>query len=121
MRYAVFGRAKSVSDYDDYDHVVNYLKTLSDASLFIVGGSRGVETLAERYCERSKIPFKKVRPRFEDSDKQPLSVEQAFDARNLEIIQSSDKVVVFWDGLAQMNMFRTALLLRKTIILFPIS
>ena len=138
MKHAVFGPTQSLKDggvYSNFEHVSACLAGVTDVSMFITGGGKGIEALAEQYAKQQNIPVEKIRPNFYNlfgsTVKNPninineLSLtlrHQVFAARNDDIINKSDKVIFFWDGefFEIGQLIRRALALRKPILLFPI-
>ena len=60
----------------------------------VSGGAVGVDTCFEEYCDRNDIPFHKFLPDYTTyGSRAPL-------ARNCLIMDDSDEVVAFWDGIS---------------------
>lgn len=59
----------------------------------VSGGAAGVDTVAQRYSDKTGIPITVFRPKY---DKYPP--KKAPLMRNLEIIDYADIVLAFWDG-----------------------
>lgn len=59
----------------------------------VSGGAAGVDTVAQRYSDKTGIPITVFRPKY---DKYPP--KRAPLMRNLEIIDYADIVLAFWDG-----------------------
>ncbi len=58
----------------------------------ISGGAKGVDTLAEQYADRHKIPKTIIRPNY------ALYKKGAPLKRNIEMVDMCDSLLVFWDG-----------------------
>ncbi len=68
---------------------------LSEAKEIVSGGARGVDTCAAIYAEKNNIKLTVFLPRYE------LYGHAAPIKRNKEIVDYSDRVVVFWDGISK--------------------
>ena len=64
---------------------------LSDVTLIISGGARGVDKDAEIFAKLNNIPCQVIRP-INQSDK------FSYLLRNVEIITKADKIYALWDG-----------------------
>ncbi|MDL2232298.1 DNA-protecting protein DprA [Ruminococcaceae bacterium OttesenSCG-928-L11] len=62
-----------------------------NCSRIISGGARGVDTIAEQLADELELPFQKFLPDYETFGKRAPLV------RNLQIIDSADLVLAFWD------------------------
>ena len=60
--------------------------------LIISGGASGVDTLAEEYADKNRISKLILRPKYN------LYRKAAPLKRNVEMIEVSDFVLIFWDG-----------------------
>lgn len=138
MKHAVFGPSKDGAggDYSDLDHVTLWLNTIkSETTSFILGGGKGVETLAERFARDNGIAVERVAPNFHSLfgskiknpnvriETLPVSLRHAvFAARNDDIMSRADRVIIFWDGefFEIGQLIRRALSLRKPVLLFPV-
>ena len=139
MKHGVFGPTQSVAGggvYSDFEHVSVCLSTVHDVSMFITGGGKGIEALAERFAEETGKSFERIRPNFHSLfgskiknpnvkiDSLPVSLrQQVFAARNDEIIMRSDRVIFFWDGefFEIGQLIRRAISLKKSVLVFPLK
>ena len=63
-----------------------------DTTELVSGGARGVDASAREYAEEQGIPLTELLPDYAlYGNKAPLK-------RNMEIIEYSDQVLIFWDG-----------------------
>jgi len=70
-----------------------------DISLIVSGGARGIDTLAEDYADRNKIPKLIFLPDYEKYGKiAPL-------IRNKAIVDNANIVIAFWDGISRGTKF----------------
>ena len=77
--------------------IENYLP--SNISLIVSGGARGIDTLAERYADKNGIPKQIFLPDYERYGKiAPL-------VRNRLIVDNSDSIIAFWDGVSRGTKF----------------
>jgi len=123
MKYAVFGpRELRYEIYTNKAHIAACIGSIPDIELLISGGGQGVETLAEQYANERKIPFKKIPPNYLSTGVTNVSVTQAFDTRNIEMIAVCDKVIVFWDGAfaAIVPILQRSMIMTKSVLLFPL-
>lgn len=92
MRVAVIGSRKlKVNDLE------NYLP--ADTTEIISGGAHGVDTSAREYALAHKIKLTEFLPDYDKYGKAaPLK-------RNISIIENSDLVLAFWDGVSHGTKF----------------
>jgi len=70
-----------------------------DISLVVSGGARGIDTLAEEYADKNCIPKLIFLPDYKRYGKiAPL-------VRNKLIVNNSDMVIAFWDGVSRGTKF----------------
>lgn len=129
MKYAVFGpregRVKEGQSkpqvYDDTRNVAYWLGTLNDIDMVIVGGGKGVETLAYDWAKRNQKEVQLIKPLFDAGAEGTIPVHMAFDRRNMEILRACDAVIVFWEGRFKdlIDLMRTAIAMGKHVLLFP--
>lgn len=88
-----------------------------EATCIISGGARGVDTLAEDYARRHRLPFVCFLPDYERLGRcAPL-------VRNRQIVDISDMVIALWDGKSRGTIY-TASYAKKTgkkVLLYKIE
>lgn len=90
MKVAVIGSR----GFKNYELLRSTLSTL-EISLIISGGAMGADTLAEVYAKEKGIETKVFIPDWKTHGK------KAGFLRNTDIVNESDLVVAFWDGLSR--------------------
>lgn len=92
MRVAIIGsRGLQVDDIGQY--LPNGLTEI------VSGGARGIDTCAKIYAEKNGIKLTEFLPQYERFGRAaPLK-------RNIEIIENSDIVLAFWDGVSRGTKF----------------
>lgn len=99
-------------DFNDGETVNRYLnrlaqehKTIDPTHVlrFVTGGSRGVELLAEEWCDQHGYAHERIKP--------VKGVVDVFGHRNEQIIRSCDGLLVFWDSVC----IDTSRLIRQAI------
>lgn len=72
------------------DNIEEYLpKNITE---IVSGGAKGVDTCAKKYALEKGIKFTEFIPQYDHYKKYaPLK-------RNIDIIEYSDKILIFWDG-----------------------
>ena len=85
MKTAVVG-SRTIKNLD----ISPYIPKETD--LIISGGANGVDKIAEDYADRHRISKLILRPKYN------LYRKNAPLIRNDEIVEISDKIIVFWDG-----------------------
>jgi hypothetical protein len=122
MRYAVFGPS-FVQDklYDRYDHVAASLSLLPNVEELVLGGGKGVETLADTWAKENNIPVHHIPPLNRDW-RNRIGQEQVFILRNNKIIERMDAMVLFWDGYfaEHLHLQMSAINKRKMCVVFPL-
>lgn len=112
MRVAIVG-SRSFSDYDEFLRLLGRLDW-HDFEEIVSGGASGSDSLAERFADHWKIPFKKLKPDWKKNGR------SAGFQRNATIISSVDMVIAFWDGKSKgtANDIDLSRKFRKDLILF---
>ena len=59
----------------------------------ITGGSKGIETIVVAWAEANGVAVKKIPPCIVGYG------QKAFDLRNAQVVDESDKLLFFWDGI----------------------
>jgi len=90
MKFAVIG-SRSFSDYKFLEKVLSTF----DITEIISGGAKGADSLAEQYAKEHNI---KTTVFLQDWNKYGKS---AGFLRNADIINASDEVIAFWDGVSR--------------------
>lgn len=80
--------------FKDYDLVVKTLSKM-DISLIVSGGAIGADTLGERYAKENNIETKIFLPDWKTHGKSAGFI------RNTDIINESEIIVAFWDGVSK--------------------
>lgn len=80
--------------FKDYDLVVKTLSKM-DISLIVSGGAIGADTLGERYAKENNIETKIFLPDWKTHGKSAGFI------RNTDIINESEIIVAFWDGVSR--------------------
>lgn len=87
MRVAIVG-SRSFTDFDLAPYIPDGLTEI------VSGGAIGVDTIARNYAVKHGIKCREFLPDYERYGKcAPL-------LRNIDIINYSDRVIVFWDGIS---------------------
>ena len=85
MRIAIVG-SRTINDID-------LSKYLPEGEFCLVsGGARGVDSVAKRYATDNGIGFLEITPDYKKYGRAAPII------RNREIVDLSDRVIVFWDG-----------------------
>lgn len=72
------------------DNIEEYLP--ENVTEIVSGGAKGVDTCAKKYALEKGIKFTEFIPQYDHYRKYaPLK-------RNIDIIEYSDKILIFWDG-----------------------
>ena len=91
MKVGVVG-SRSFSNYCIVKKLFNKLKNVQ---VIVSGGARGADSLGERFAEENNIPTKIFSPEWKKHGKRAGFI------RNELIIDESDLVVAFWDGVSK--------------------
>lgn len=86
MKIAIIGSRNLQISIDSY--------ISKDVTEIITGGARGIDTLAYKYAKKNNIPCKIYPPMYEFYGKAAPIV------RNKQIVEHSDLVLAFWDGVS---------------------
>lgn len=112
MKVAIVG-SRSFSDYDEFLRLLGRFDR-HDFDEIVSGGASGADSLAERFANFWKIPFRKVKPNWGKHGR------SAGFQRDAIIISSVDMVIAFWDGKSKgtENDIELSRKFRKDLILF---
>lgn len=118
MRYGVIGPRDFRGEvYDNKEYISGVLATFDDMTTMISGGSRGVEAIAESWCNTDLIEKVLIPPNIKLHGN-----KEAFNVRNAEIIENSDILIVFWDGTASgiVGTLAQAMIRGVEVYMFPL-
>ena len=91
MKLAVVGSREGISK----EYVFSVLDEYKgEISMVVSGGARGVDSFAAEWCDLNEVACTLVSP----SD---FSSKFSYIERNWRIVDLSDKVLVFWDGVSR--------------------
>jgi len=90
MKFAIVGSRT----FENYDLVKKTLKDLEITEI-VSGGAKGADSLAEKYAKENNIPTKIFKPDWEKFGRAAGMI------RNKHIIDYSEKVIAFWDGISK--------------------
>jgi hypothetical protein len=99
MNVAIVG-SRSINDYNLFQESLSEIlgELMCDGTIIdciVSGGASGVDTMAERYAKAHKIPTKICKPDWNTFGK------RAGFLRNKQIVEYSDVVIVYWDGVSK--------------------
>lgn len=94
MNLAIIG-SRDFNDFDYAESEINriILRYPYKVDMIVSGGAAGADTLGYKYAIKYKIPFKKYVPNWKLG-------KHAGMLRNTNIINDSDIVIAFWDGIS---------------------
>jgi len=95
MKVAVVGSRS----FNDYEKMINVLDKINITEL-VTSGAKGADTLAQQYAESKGIPVKLFLPLHQTDPSVKYHVKWFF-VRNVELVNYSDHVVAFWNGLSK--------------------
>lgn len=95
MKLGIIG-SRSFLDYHLLEVTINqFINTCTNSITHIVsGGAKGADTLANRYAEEKNIEMIVFKPDWKKYGKRAGYI------RNTDIIENSDIVIAFWDGIS---------------------
>lgn len=93
-------------DFLDYD-LLKLILNQYNITEIISGGARGADSLAEKYAKINSIPIKIFKPDWIKNGR------SAGVLRNILIVDSSDIIIAFWDGLSRGTSSTINLCLKK--------
>lgn len=79
----------------DYSKVKIILDKYEDITCIISGGANGADRLADYYAQEKKIPFEAILPDWKKYGKSAGAI------RNKQIVDKSERVIAFWDGVSK--------------------
>lgn len=90
MRVAVVGSRT----FNDYLLLLNTLDSIPIDSI-VSGGARGADSLAKKYAEASGLLIVEYLPEWDKYGRRAGFI------RNVQIVDNSDLVIAFWDGISK--------------------
>ena len=94
MKLAVIG-SRTFNDYNRLKSILDKIHNFKYIELIISGGANGADLLGEKWAKENHIKTLVFKP---DWDKFGKSAGYK---RNIEIVNSSDTVIAFWDGVSK--------------------
>ncbi len=94
MRLAIIG-SRTFDNYELLCQEIDKLKVFYQIDIIISGGARGADSLGMRYAQEHKIPFIAFTADWEKYGKIAGMI------RNQDIIDTSDYIIAFWDGVSR--------------------
>jgi len=94
MRIAIVG-SRGFTNFDFLEKTILDNYKLENITEIISGGAKGADTLAEQFAIKHSIPMSIFTPDWE------LYGKSADYKRNIQIIDMSDEVIAFWDGISK--------------------
>lgn len=96
--------SRSITDksliYRELDAVRDHASLQMEEIVVLSGGAKGVDTLANEWANERGVPFILFKPYFLVDSKAPYNPRHYF-TRNKQIIDNSDVIVAFWDGITK--------------------
>ena len=87
-----------------FDKMDQYVAKHGKPSLVISGGAKGADTYGVQWAQARGIPIKEYKPSqdlvreyIRQGDSRNFAYKKAANTRNTDIVNSSDRVVAFWD------------------------
>ena len=87
-----------------FDKMDQYVAKHGKPSLVISGGAKGADTYGIEWAQARGIPIKEYKPSqdlvreyIRQGDSRNFAYKKAANTRNTDIVNSSDRVVAFWD------------------------
>ncbi len=99
MKVAVIGSR----GFKDYKTMVKVLDAINITEV-VSSGAKGADKLAEKYAQERGLPLKLFLPLHQTDPATKYHVKWFF-VRNCELVDYSDQVVAFWDGLSKGTRF----------------
>lgn len=94
MRIAIVG-SRGFKNFDFLEKTILDNYKTENITEIISGGAKGADTLAEQFAIKHSIPMSIFTPDWE------LYGKSAGYKRNIQIIDMSDEVIAFWDGISK--------------------
>jgi len=87
-----------------FDKMDQYVAKHGKPSLVISGGAKGADTYGVQWAQARGIPIKEYKPSqdlvreyIRQGDSRNFAYKKAANTRNTDIVNSSDRLVAFWD------------------------
>lgn len=94
MRLAIIGSRQVKQNFNLETHINKYLN--SDViDTIISGGAQGIDFLACQYAKKLGVEFIELRPDYASYGRSATFI------RNRSIVDNSDMVIAFWDGVSK--------------------
>lgn len=100
MRIGISG-SRSITDekwvYDNLDTILDPIAERGDKPVILSGGAKGVDDITVAYSAKRKYDHILFKPYHLVDTKEPYRAKFFF-ARNKQIVDNSDLVIIMWDG-----------------------
>lgn len=100
MRLAIIG-SRSFNNYDLFEKTIFKNYKIENIKEIISGGVEGTDSLAEQFAIKYSIPMSIFIPDWDLYGEYGEYGDYAVYMRNILIIDSSDEVIAFWDGISK--------------------
>ena len=113
-----------------FDKMDQYVAKHGKPSLVISGGAKGADTYGVQWAQARGIPIKEYKPSQDlireytrQGDSKNFAYKKAANLRNTDIVNSSDRVVAFWDkkSTGTLDTLTKAKTAKKQINVFNVS
>lgn len=95
MKVGIVG-SRSITDFEKIKEILD--KTLEKNDIIVSGGAQGVDSLAEMYARLNNMQCEVYKPEWDKYG------NAAGFIRNSKIVEESDYIIAFWDGLSKGTM-----------------
>jgi hypothetical protein len=112
MRIGVIG-SRSFLDYKLLEMTLNKISDRTQISSIISGGAKGADSLAEQYANLNNIDTTIFKPDWSFG-------KGAAAIRNIKIVENSDIIVAFWDGVSKGTKMTIDIATSKNIKVFKV-
>ncbi len=107
MRVAIIGSRSAINS--DYKILKKYIP--ANTSEIVSGGAKGIDSLAKRYALENSLMYKEFLPNYEDQSLNDKKMAPLI--RNKLIVDYSDFVLAFWDGISRGTAYTIDYCIRK--------
>lgn len=94
MKLAVVG-SRGFNNYGLLKHKLDVIHEKRGITLIVSGGAKGADSFAEQWAKENSVPTKIFYPEWDKHGKKAGYI------RNVEIVQNSDALIAFWDGVSK--------------------
>jgi len=113
MKYIAVIGSRGFNDYSLFvENLEYYIQNIKENITFVSGGANGTDSLVKRYCTENNLPLIEFLPDYEKYSGKVAPIK-----RNDQIVEKSDMLIAFWDGVSRGSDYTIKLAAKKGLLI----